>query len=1119
MPPSLHDLESLFRRIQAEIPSPPEQCLALLKLYHDLVLQVSDSSQLQFNTLFARVSYISSRYQLTKPWAYAFQIPRRELHERKLPDVELIAITGACIRYLLSMTHAAATGEEPTPVLKPPSLPRLPASTKRGKLKKKYARVMASVWDRPNRTLQVIDEEEPEEPFTLHYGVEGVNDIFADTLELALDEIGLPLVLGLTDVECTDDRHYIPGYIILLPDILMDITSVAEYHNTGADPSAVNLLNHFLPSKSTIPILAGNVANYFLDELVRDDSLSFDTLFARSFKLYPFEFVHLTDDQLRTVMKQLKTHYENIREVIRQQFPRLGIERTRCMIEPSYFSPVFGIKGRPDLYNEQPDTGTSAIIELKSSKPFRPNTYGLSHAHYHQTLLYELMIRGNQSGSRQKTNYILYSGISDHPLRYAASVESIQKEAIHNRNQLALLDVRLMQLGRQTGRDMLQEIDPSKQESLKGYLKTDAERFFQVYHQLTLPEQRYLKSFAAFIAREHMLARIGSDSQEGTGGLAGLWLDSLEQKEERYQVLKGLHLMSIRQEVRQTLLEFSRSETTNPLANFRAGDIAILYPYLPDDPGDPTQYQLHRATIVELDATQVVVRLRNAQVHLSDLQSVSRWSIEHDLLDSSFRSLYRSLWALMCSGTSQRRLLMGLALPESDGTAGAIQPLIRLSEGQQRIFEEGIRATSLYLLWGPPGTGKTSIMLRSWVAHYFHHTRARVLLLAYTNRAVDEICATLHASGDAIREHYLRIGSRAATGEAFQHHLLDHVIEPMTTRAEIKRKLDETRIIVGTVASVQGKESLFDLIAFDVAIIDEASQLLEPAITGLMCRVKKTILIGDHMQLPAVSAQPDKGNLFSGEDTWATSMGLTDLRMSYFERLYRHYQALGWHQAIGTLHEQGRMHQDIMQYANQYVYGGQLRCADHLRQSRSLRDFFPAEENALLRHRLLYVPSEATLQERYTRTNRQEAAIVLRVLTAWKKMIRETHADWTIGIITPFRAQIAAIHHLAHQWAIDLKDITVDTVERYQGGARDIIILSCAANSQSYLSRMASTNPEGIDRKLNVAVTRAREQFIFTGVETVLRESRAYEALMEMSIRVPPEQIPEVPSLRYHPEA
>jgi DNA replication ATP-dependent helicase Dna2 len=120
---------------------------------------------------------------------------------------------------------------------------------------------------------------------------------------------------------------------------------------------------------------------------------------------------------------------------------------------------------------------------------------------------------------------------------------------------------------------------------------------------------------------------------------------------------------------------------------------------------------------------------------------------------------------------------------------------------------------------------------------------------------------------------------------------------------------------------------------------------------------------------------------------------------------------------------------------------------------------------------------------------------------AWKAQLKTYNRQWTIGVITPFRAQIAAILHLAHQRDVDLRDVTIDTVERYQGGARDVIIMSCASNNPTALARISSMNTEGVDRKLNVAITRARQQFVLTGVPEVLENSKAYAALIRMSAK------------------
>ncbi len=628
-------------------------------------------------------------------------------------------------------------------------------------------------------------------------------------------------------------------------------------------------------------------------------------------------------------------------------------------------------------------------------------------------------------------------------------------------------------------------------------------------------ERSYFKFFSAFITREHTLARIGSDRGDGSGGLAGLWLDKITSKEERYQILQGLKLVSVEKDQHQTTIRFLKGDRTNPLANFRAGDIAVMYPCEAGEYVDPTRYQLHRANVLQVDAKHVVVRLRNMQIHTGQIEHHTYWNLEHDLLDSSFRSLYQSLWTLMSADPLTRQIILGLIPPPMRAARSALPIPAGLTQTQGKIYQEAIDAGFLYLLWGPPGTGKTSMMLKSWMWYYFTQTNDRIVLLAYTNKAVDEICEALHASGPEVSEHYIRIGSRAASGEAFRHRLLEQVIEPMRTRAEIKVLLEKTRIFVATISSLQGKSELFHLIPFDVAIMDEASQLLEPTVVGLLTRFKKTILIGDHMQLPAVSVQPEEFGKIKPDQEWGHRIGLTDMSMSYFERLYRLYQARGWHQLIGILSEQGRMHADIMQFANQHVYDGQLQLVDDVRQCIPLSQLLPGESAPLFKERLIFVPSVSTLEETYLKTNKNQALIVIALIAEWNAKIKEHKLAWSIGVITPFRAQIAAITYLAHLQHIDLSHVTIDTVERYQGGARDIIIMSSAVNSQQTLGRITSVNADGIDRKLNVAVTRARQQFVLIGTEKILKNEAAYQALMEMSVTIPVEMI----GGSHHPDA
>lgn len=99
-----------------------------------------------------------------------------------------------------------------------------------------------------------------------------------------------------------------------------------------------------------------------------------------------------------------------------------------------------------------------------------------------------------------------------------------------------------------------------------------------------------------------------------------------------------------------------------------------------------------------------------------------------------------------------------------------------------------------------------------------------------------------------------------------------------------------------------------------------------------------------------------------------------------------------------------------------------------------------------------------------------------------------------MGVITPFRAQIANIrNHLDSK----LQDITIDTVERFQGSERKIIIVSFAVKSTTQLGAIQSLNDGGVDRKLNVAITRAKDHLILIGSEDVLIKDKIFKKLID----------------------
>ena len=130
-----------------------------------------------------------------------------------------------------------------------------------------------------------------------------------------------------------------------------------------------------------------------------------------------------------------------------------------------------------------------------------------------------------------------------------------------------------------------------------------------------------------------------------------------------------------------------------------------------------------------------------------------------------------------------------------------------------------------------------------------------------------------------------------------------------------------------------------------------------------------------------------------------------------------------------------------------------------------------------------------------------------RIVAGLAAQIYESHrTDFddsrTLGVITPYRSQIALIKKEIEALGIPaLNRILVDTVERFQGSERDVIIYSCCINSYyqlKFVSNLTEENGVLIDRKLNVALTRARKQMFVTGVPKYLKSNPLYESLLNL---------------------
>ena len=1115
---------------------------ALARLLELLFLEVTKEENIQFTTLFARIAYAGHKFQLDKKTQYWVHFFRKKIRSQVL-EMEAPKVYALGLQALASSIEGLFGELPPEEVLAflPKKIPYDYTEVRVKEFRKKV-RVLALEDDEANDLLLARDEENPAEVVHIQYNIADRNEPFNPTIRQIRQTFGFPVLLSLIDVEVVDTPSipsnpsnksnpsnptptYRPRAIVVEPDYLLDVSAVANcFQQSGAEP-VIYLLQKFLPVEPSLPMILGNIANFFLDELMNNPEAVFKETFPKVFKTNPLTFAMLPDSAIRELLAKAQKHWVTLQMMVRQEMKKFDIEPSECYLEPSFYAETHGLQGRLDVFFK--NENRSAIIELKSGSPFMPNRYGIGASHFIQTLLYDLMVRSVFGEEVEPACYILYSGLDSRQLKFAPVVKAEQNEALQLRNQMVAIDRLLAGIqGEVAQAPVLSKITTGRFPQLKGFHQRDLERFEKTYHGLSDLERRYFNAFSGLIAREHLLAKTGMQGVDRANGLAALWLDTFEEKEAGFQIIKSLKIKEDRASEDEALIIFEKTAATNPLANFRTGDIAVLYPV---DSGrltvdgtrqSPISTQIFKVTILEITREEVTVRLRYKQFNSQIFSEFEEWNLEHDQMDMSFAAMYQGLFRWAESDVKKRELLLTnvppnvapasagvMAAPAKADVTSPAEAGATLTEEQNRILQKMLSTRDYFLLWGPPGTGKTSQMLRNYAGWIFKNTDENLLLLAYTNRAVDEICEALESLGEDVKDAYVRIGSRYSTGEDFENQLLTSKTSDIKTRKELLEILGSHRIFVSTLASLSNNLQLLKLKKFRRVVIDEASQILEPMLVGLLPQFEQFILIGDHKQLPAVVVQDEQQSAVSDEKLH--EIGLQNLRNSLFERLYRRCTNMGWTWAYDHLSHQGRMHEEIMRFPAEHFYEGKLKILpEHIPVSQKQKAPLPTQatdfqydwEEVVLKKRLVYLSTPIDRESPSRKTNRHEAELVAGLVRFFQSQFPNSPIPQfprSIGIITPYRAQIAQIQEVLQKEGIDCNDLTIDTVERYQGGARDIILISLCTNFASQMETLVSLSEEGVDRKLNVALTRAREHVVVLGNENLLKRNEVYRKLIE----------------------
>ena len=272
----------------------------------------------------------------------------------------------------------------------------------------------------------------------------------------------------------------------------------------------------------------------------------------------------------------------------------------------------------------------------------------------------------------------------------------------------------------------------------------------------------------------------------------------------------------------------------------------------------------------------------------------------------------------------------------------------------------------------------------------------------------------------------------------------------------IRNSLVNSASVIFSTLSAARSSAAMSAEHIDCLIVDEAAAATEPALyIPFHLKPKRMLLVGDPKQLPAIVSSP-----------LAERCGLSE---SLHERLMERLRC----REFLMLDTQYRMNPNISLFPSCAFYNGMLKNGGNV----MARDYGVATSTLLdgRPYTFLQVQGDAevsvTTKSSY---NRREANVVLQLLKEMRN--RFVGCPWEsedyLRVITFYKEQVSLIR--SHLKRAGFQKVSVGTVDSTQGCEADLVILSFVKGSDSagFLKD---------DRRINVALTRARHQLICVG--------------------------------------
>lgn len=573
------------------------------------------------------------------------------------------------------------------------------------------------------------------------------------------------------------------------------------------------------------------------------------------------------------------------------------------------------------------------------------------------------------------------------------------------------------------------------------------------------------------------------------------------------------------------LLELERNVEFNQPHQFQVGGQAALFWNAPAGQKSPQMIGL----VTFVDQTQMDLLVSESE--LPDWLDERLLGVDLLFDENSYREMKAALFKLKKADPSTnlgriRDVAWGRRKPEFEPNIPEEIPdeIVRnLNFSQKEAIYSMMKANDVFVIHGPPGTGKTTTLVAAVQASLL--TCPQVLVCAPSNTAADLLTEKMAQAGLKV----LRIGNPAKISDEILPYTFDYQISQHEDAKEIKRlrKLafelkrmaykfkkyfnqrereqkqamiresknilaqigsmekyvleqarDDSQVFVSTL--VGASNTLIATKKFEVVMIDEAGQALEPACWIPISKAKKLVLAGDHCQLPPTV----KSKKASQEGLSTTLMEKVMARQSP--------------EISALLQVQYRMHEDIMNFSNSQFYENNLLADESVKSKR----LWKVEESD--NQPIQFIDTAGTgFEEKFHSetvglSNPEEAFLLLKHLESWVDRVRpglkSEFDSLNLAIISPYREQVELIKREITKNS-KLKAITrlrVGSVDGFQGQESDVV----------YISLVRSNGNQEIGflkdfRRMNVALTRAKKRLVVFGDSATLSGSEFYSSFLK----------------------